>query len=161
MVEFVSVPVLIEKGADAPVTPFAALKVPVTPGGRIATTLNVRSLATEGVVGDVTRILGVPPLQIVGLLFEATSVGVGSTITSTICAGPLAQPPLNLGVIVYVTVLNKDVLLVNVPVLMANGAVAPVTPLPAASVPVTPTGKLTVTSNVIVDEALGVVGLVI
>ena len=51
--------------------------------------------------------------------------------------------------------------LVNTPVLIENGAVAPTMPLPASNVPVTPPGKVTVTSKVRSAATLGTVELVI
>ena len=69
----VSVPALIEKGADAPITPDPAMPVPEIPAGNDTETSKVRFPATLGAVGLVTSILGVPPLQITGRLFTGTS----------------------------------------------------------------------------------------
>ena len=59
------------------------------------------------------------------------------------------------------TVAKLLLVLVNTPVLIEKGAVAPAMPLPASNVPVTPPGKVTVTSKVRSEATLVVVGLVI
>lgn len=100
----VSVPELIENGAEVLVKPFAATPTPVTPDGNATETSNCRLAILLGMVGLVTSIFGVPPLQIVGeLLVGKFAAGVGSTTTLTVCVGPSAHDA-SFGVMVYTTV---------------------------------------------------------
>lgn len=149
---------MIENGAATLVKPFAATPVPVAPF-KFTVTSNKRSKVFLAPVGVVTLMLGESPLHIAGKLFTNAACGVGSKSIDIVLVGPEAHP-LSLGVIVYTMVLKEFVLFVSVPELTWNGAVIPFLPDAASPVPVTPAGKLTVTSKVRFAGTLTILGVV-